>query len=342
MTGEDIYRAMSEVEESFLNEMLSEDLNRICKGNKERNHFVKKQRGYGLFRKRSIVFIAVAVMIFGSFMYAKEVDWDIKMAEMLGLSSVMQEMGGGYVRIDESEKGEEVCVTATQAIGDQNSQWIQIDTDLHWQVGEGGYYLFDDVDLSITKKENSGRRKDNGCTIYSFNHNGLVSFIFYIENCKKINRSYVDMKLTGIRQYQTADDEEGKQICSGCWNLKWKNSYVGNSITIHPFQWVSVKAEDGTDFHCLIHKLEITPVSLRIEGWKNPKEGKTETGFLTVDSVTMKDGTVIVVDGFASGGNHDNLFVDAFLSFESIEGLKDLNLQDIDSVTVGGEKISVQ
>ena len=329
LTLNKIYAEMEKEDRAVHTEMLH------VKKRKER-----KTKIFSIFQKRNIAVITAMVMMLGVFVYAKEADWDIKMAEMLGLSYVMDELDGGYVRIDEFSESEGVTITASQSIGDRNTQWIQIDTNIPWEAGEKGYYLFEDWYEEFKLSSRGHPQGSYGSTCWSYNNSGCVSFIIQVEGLKKINRAYVDLSLEGIRLYQTDQDEEGEQVSAGIWHLTWKNSYAANIITRHPYKRVSIQAEDGSKFDCIISKIEISPVSLRIEAWKNPKEGTSESCHLKVDSITLQDGTRIQPDNISSG-NSNNCILTSFLCFDPFSDMKGVNLQDIDYVTICGEDISI-
>lgn len=299
---------------------------------------VKKEKSSYLihFRKRRLVFLMVAaVMMLGMLGFAKEKDWDIQMAEMLGLSSVMPELDGGYVEVDVSDTCEGITVTAAQAIGDQNSQWIQFDTNVPWTVSDTGCYLMDDFSLKYYGKMEN--QLPGAQEFYSYNNHGYVSFICYSKNFEKINRARIVAEFQNLRKYETSKDEEGTLVQEGKWEFEWKNYYVANTVVEHPFQVVELAGEKGT-FSCMIHKIEISPVSIRIEAVRHPLLERKELDYLYVDSVTLQDGTEISVEGMTSGGIENSFALDGFLS---IKELGEVNMKDIQSITIGGEEIEV-
>ena len=54
-------------------------------------------------KRRIVLLMVVFIMALGVAVSAKENDWDIQMAEMLGLSGVMEEMEGGYIPLTVSQ-----------------------------------------------------------------------------------------------------------------------------------------------------------------------------------------------------------------------------------------------
>ena len=116
---------------------------------------------------------------------------------------------------------------------------------------------------------------------------------------------------------------------------RFNNAFTRN--VEHPFQVVELAGEKGT-FSCMIHKIEISPVSIRIEAVRHPLLERKELDYLYVDSVTLQDGTEISVEGMTSGGIENSFALDGFLS---IKELGEVNMKDIQSITIGGEEIEV-
>lgn len=286
-------------------------------------------------KRRIVLLMVVFIMALGVAVSAKENDWDIQMAEMLGLSGVMEEMEGGYIKIDVSDTSDGITVTASQAIGDQNSQWLQLDTDVLWEVGTDGYYLFETVDEYYLDKK--GMQISSAGEFYSFNNNGYVSFISYRTDTEKINRAKVEISAKMLYAYENEEDEQGTLISSGKWELSWKNFYSANTITRHPYKKVTIKGEQNGEFDCIIHKIEISPISIRLAAWKNPLSKSMEKCYLEIDSITLKDGTVLFCP-VSVAGNHGNWDLESFLSFQDIG---QISINNIDYITVGGEKIEI-
>ncbi|MDE6625435.1 MAG: hypothetical protein K2K56_03570 [Lachnospiraceae bacterium] len=294
-----------------------------------------KDSSFRILGRRLIPLMTVFVMLMGMAALAKERDWDIRMAEMLGLSNVMEKLEGGYVEIGVSDVSEGITVTAVRLIGDQNSQWIQFDTDIPWEVGENGYYLFGD--LQEYYRDKRGRIISGGGEFYSFDNQGYVSFISYRMDTEKINRAEVEIFAENIYAYQDDKEKQGTLIGNGKWQLSWRNCYAANTVRKHPYKWVTMKGKNGTKFTCNIHKIEISPISIRIEAWKNPLAGNTEDCFLEVDSVTLKDGTVIPCQT-SSGGNYNNWSLESFISFQEIG---QIDTGNVDYITIGGKRIQI-
>ncbi|MBQ9984614.1 MAG: hypothetical protein IJP29_08490 [Lachnospiraceae bacterium] len=299
---------------------------------------VSKCRLFG--KHKAVVLVAAFVLVLGMVGFAKERDWDIEMADMLGLSAVMEELDGGYVKIGASDKSDGITITATQGIGDKNSMWVQLDTDLSWDVGEDGYYVFEVSDGHWYKGTNF---LTGGHQMYSYNNNGKVSFIWYFMGYEDINRARNEVYLSEIRAYETLEDEdEGYIVSTGSWEFEWENCYAPNTVVVRPYKTVTMQSERSSNtMDCFVTEIEISPVSMWAVAWKSPFE-RFETSddivYLSVDSITLTDGTTIMLDnGFTTAGTN-NFQADCFLNFDDLQSV---NVDEIDYITMGGEDIQV-
>ena len=283
----------------------------------------EKQTALPIFQLHRLgSFVAVFVLMIGIAVYAKENDWDIEMAERIGLAGVMEELENGYVRINQSATQDGITVMASQSIGDQNSQWIQIDTTIPWNVSEDGYYMFDEMDIRFNK--DNGRIITGGGVSYSFDNNGYVSFMFCEKGYEKINRANVEITLGKLRKYSTAEEEEGELVNDAVWQLSWKNCYAANTIT----KRICTVAND-----CLVYKIELSPISVRVEaaGSIHPEDNS-----LLVNSITLKDGTVISCVEESAG--YGNVFMETYATYSDYSKVQ---LEEIASVMINGKEISI-
>lgn len=290
-------------------------------------------------RKRLVLLIAAAVMMLGMAAFAKENDWDIEMAEMLGLSGVMEELDGGYVKIGVSDTSDGITVTATQGIGDQNSMWVQLDTDLKWDVGEEGYY---DCEILDGLWYDGNDFLTGSQTAYSFNNNGKVSFMCYFMDYENINRARCEFCVKEIGAYASFEDDEERYVVSdGEWRFEWKNYYAPNTVVVSPYKKVTVQSDRSNNtLDCVISRIEISPISMQIEAWKNPLErfeNAEDIVYLSVDSITLKDGTEIVLDGNTTAET-SNFKMECFLDFDN---MRSVDVEEIDYITIGGENIQI-
>lgn len=327
-TDELLYELMEEVNDTEVmmldcdSEVSMETLDRQTQLALNKIHIQMPKKSVSFRRKRLMVLVAAAVMLFGMVTFAKENSWDVAMAEMLGLSGVMEKLDGGYVRIDEFDRQGDIEVTAVQSIGDRNSQWIQFDTNIPWAVGDEGYYMFDECDFKFARK--SGSIISGGSEFYSFNNNGTVSFMLYAVGVEKINRANVKVRLENLYEYENVE-AEGKLLSEGCWNLAWTNYYAPNTITKYPLVVVD-------DFW--IQKIEITPISMYVEAFApRSKEARD----FVVEQVKLKDGTVVLCRE-QTGGISNRMFYERFVVYEDWNRV---NIEEIESVKINGKEIAI-
>lgn len=275
-----------------------------------------------LGRRRMLPFAVVLVMMLGIAAFAKEKDWDIEMAERIGLSGAMENLEGGYVRIDTSVTQDDITITAVQSIGDQNCQWIQFDTNVHWEAGEGGYYMFEDIGIHFTNKD--GMDIDGGTGLYSYDNNGYVSFMLDASGYKKINRANVQIYFEKLMRYEN-EDSEVVLVSEGRWEFDWKNYYAANTIIKHPYSVVD---------NLLVYKLELSPVSILVEAAGLPAK---EHDYLIVESVTLQDGTKIACRDESVSGCSNNTFYHGCKIFK-----QSIDLEKVQSVTINGKEITLR
>lgn len=273
-------------------------------------------------RRKLVILVAAAVMMFGTVALAKEKDWDVEMAEMLGLSGVMKALDGGYVKIGKSDRQDNITVTAVQSIGDRNSQWIQFDTDIPWNVGDDGYYMFDECRFQFTQK--SGAIITGGSELYSYNNNGNVSFMLYSMGVEKINRANMSVELGELYEYDTIE-AEGKLLSSACWNLSWTNCYAANTIEKYPFALVD---------DLWIRKIEISPISMQVEAVAFSSREARE---LTVEQIRLKDGTIIACQD-RTYGDSNHIFYDNHVVYENWDCV---DVETMETVTINGREITI-
>lgn len=286
-------------------------------------------------KKRLFLILAAAVMMFGSVVSASRYyDLDIRLEKMVGSSNVMKDLSGGFVEVGVSDTDDNITITATQAIGDKNSQWIVLDTNIPWTVGEEGYYMIADTNFDFSKRRNQAT-ETCGYYVEPYNNNGLVSFLVSAE-VEGINRLYVSLNCQTIMvEYEGG---ERHVVSDGSWKLEWKNKYTGNAHTIYPMKMAEFKDDKGNSFTGLVYKIEFSPLIIRAEIVKNPMEkSNTQLENIEITSVTLKDGTVLPAR-MSQSGSSNNTFLDTSISYES---MGKVNLSEVETITVGGVEIEL-
>lgn len=299
----------------------------------------KKKNGKRIKRKKIAVILVAAVMMFGSVVSASQYyDLDIRLEKMIGSGEVMKDLPGGFVQVGVSDTDKKVTLEATQTIGDKNSQWIVLDTNIPWKAGKDGYYMFENMNLLFYK--NSQKPEPGGYSVESYNNNGFVSF-FVSAEVKDINRLSVCIECSSILEYDSLEDDakDGRVVSDGNWKLEWKNRYTGNANITYPMEMVEIFSENGTSFSALVYKIEHSPLNIRVEMIKNPTtKSSTQMELIEIASVTLKDGTIVPAN-VSQSGSSNNTFLHTSISFES---MGKINLEEVKSIRIGGEEIELK
>ncbi len=277
-----------------------------------------------LKKKKIIILVAVLVMIIGVVACGRKNDWDIEFAQMIGLSSVMEELEGGYVKIGQEDTHDGITIIAVQAIGDQRNQWIQFDTNIPWTVGEEGFYVADQFECKFEHFWKS--TNDYSSHWYSYNNGGNVSFILNANEEGKINRANVQVKIGEIYAYEKVGGE-GTLISDKIWELDWKNYYTVNTIKKYPF----VSIDD-----CVITSIEISPISIRVTAISEDSSKKQN---IRIEKVILDDGSIIYGKSSGSSISNNTFYtIDAYLENQN----KSIDLDNIKSIIINGKEISIK
>ncbi|MBO5088753.1 MAG: hypothetical protein J6C01_08760 [Lachnospiraceae bacterium] len=294
---------------------------------------VSKRRLFG--KRKAVVLVATFILMIGVVGFAKEHDWDIQMADMLGISEAMEDLDGGYVKVGVSDTADDVTITAFQLIGDKNCMWVQLDTNVPWTVGKNGYYLFGDDTMNCYHQPSRGL--PGGITYSSYDNNGSVSFMLEFSDFNDINRATVDLWFSKLVMYEPMENGNEKEtiISDGEWCLKWDNYYAANTVEKNLFKVVKLQ-EAGEQLTCVIREIEVSPVSIQIKGMKSPTVHTSST-FEILDSVILEDGTEI--ECFCTQSGISNFAVEGFVSRTDFP---EIDMTQVEYIVIAGEKIKIK
>ena len=277
-------------------------------------------------KKTMMVMLAAIIAVMGTISFGADRDWDIRFAEFIGASEVMTDLPGGYKAIGERQTVDGITLTVAKSIGDQNSQWIQVDTNLPFEGKYEAWEIFAAVDVEFL----SGI-KAFGTMVLPFDADGELAFLVEILDAEGINRAEMEL---------SAELKDG-----GRFNIKWKNYYAENTHTFHPMKVFSASSKAG-EYKVMLDEISISPVSIRAKGWTMPEFGERRTdGYVPsihVDSVTLQTGEVVdiakanlaTISGWSSVGN-----LDCYVPLASAsEEARTINGNDIVSVIISGEE----
>ena len=288
-------------------------------------------------KKRRLAFLLAAVLTFSILTaFAWENEWDILLGQYVGLEpEAAVQVAGGSISIEESDTQSGMTVTAVSAIGDQNSQYIRIDTDypcdLVAQDGtEQACYLFDKISILIhDRKSDSGVTKSFASVMMPFNNEGKLSFWLELVNCSGINRDYITVNVQDLYGLTTDGEYEQDQLLvEGSWTLEWKNYYRVDSRKYYPLKNVG-----DEEFDCLLTSVEITPISIRLHGYGYSRENQD----FSVEKIVMEDGTVYELDSENGGSVSNNFERESYVTIRQIGEV--LDPKQVRSVFVRGQEI---
>lgn len=279
-------------------------------------------------RKRTFVVLAAAIIaVMGTFSFASERDWDIQFAELIGTENVMADLPGGYKEISESQTVDGITLTVSKSIGDQNSQWIQVDTNLPF-VGENeAWEIFESLRAEPVEPQ------PHGMMVLPFDAEGQLAFLVEILDAEKINRA--EMKLE-------ANLQDG-----GEFYITWKNYYAENTTVSHPMKVITVESNAGK-YPVLIYETAVSPVSVKVKGWTWPnfrvlREDEYNRA-IHIEAVTLRTGEVITIadavlpniSGTSSTGK-----LDCYVPLASgySDETRRVDGSEIVSITISGEEI---
>ncbi|MBO4652417.1 MAG: DUF4179 domain-containing protein [Lachnospiraceae bacterium] len=85
-------------------------------------------------RRRKVLRVAlvaacIAVLLFGTFVAAANVIYDVRFTQLIGVEGTMTELENGYFQIGLSKTIDDLTVTVVDAIGDARVQWVEIRTN---------------------------------------------------------------------------------------------------------------------------------------------------------------------------------------------------------------------
>lgn len=318
----------------------------------EKNEFYEKNIKNPVFisanrmKKRSkrkwFALILAATLLLGVSGYASEKNnWDKAISSYMGIENPEKvKLKDSVVTIDAKSFSNGVTMKAVTSVGDKNSVYIRIDTDYKLPStfdDKKDYIIPNDYSIMIMK-EVGGITTNYGSTFNYFNNDGFLSFMLYIMDCKGVNKKNISIKFKDLKLYHDLGDLKGdikdkdELLVMGEWNLNWKYNYPSNVTTYHPMKFVKSKGAN-----CFVTKIELSPITLRVEAIKNPKHGKTETSGLTIEKITMKDGSVINLNGNGGSGIRNNMFLEAYCDVLGFG--KAIDPSGVKSITVGDRDI---
>ena len=349
MTGEQKKRI-----EAYLQAMIQEE------GQEKKGFFVKSKKFPR--KKRTVILLAATlVLTLGLTVFAaKQNEWDITLINFMGLndSDTLQLEGGeviinekttstwtDYAKESEGEK-KQISIVQITSIGDKNSAYLRIDTD--YELPEDfnektDYILPDSNGINITYKNVFGREEIRtfASTYMSIYEEGKLGFLVSIEGCENLNKCNVSFCIEDLYWYhdlgqheETKDCEPEELLASGKWEIEWRYSYKSNAKTIH-----TLKQFETNEGDIFLTKIEISPISIRMEAVRNPKYHDWEWTINLLEEIQYEDGKVIPMHNGKMGGLKNGIFIEEFANTYSFGEV--LRPEEIKCIKVCGQNIDI-
>ena len=313
-------------------------------------------------KKRTVILLAAAlVLTLGLTVFAaKQNEWDITLINFMGLneSHVLQLEGGevvidktvtstwkDYVRNPEGEESQ-ISITGITSIGDKNSAYLRVNTDyeLPEEFDEKtDYILPENHSVDITYRNKFGREEIRtfGSTFTAFYEGGKLGFLISIENCEALNRCNVKLEIENLYWYhdlgqyeETADSESEELLATGRWETQWKYSYKSNVRTVR-----KVKRFDTEEGEVFLTKIEISPISIRMEAIRNPIYHDLPWTTKLLEEIRYEDGSRLRVEQYSAGGLLNGIFIEEFVNIDYLGDV--LHPEEIKSIKVCGQDIDI-
>lgn len=307
-------------------------------------------------KKRWLVLALAAVLLMGLCLgtfAGREDNWDEKMLEFIGLSKEDSlELEGGEVKLEaydvswvreykDSEQTEEkvVRMEAETSVGDKNSACVRIGTNYDVPDdfdAERDYILPENSEIHVYEDPEKGAETLKGTVLGSYLENGKVGFFVYLTGCKDLNKSYVSMSFQNLVWYRDQNGNEEKEILlEASWDLQWKYDYKSSTEQDTMLKKIKV---DGINYY--IKKVEISPLSVRVEGFRMPWNRKASYKQFKIDEIRYQDGTVLKVGDFSSVGCKNGMQMDLFLGTPQMQTT--IQVEKLKSIVIGGNEIKIK
>ena len=321
-------------------ESLGKESNLFLHGKEEcgedggKNYRRKRKKRYFVMALAAVLLMGLCLSVFAS----TNPDWDVEILQFMGLDgSETFQLDSGEVEIHVYDVWDEIKIMAVSSIGDRNSVCIRIETDYELPEGfheETDYIMPRDYSLNIYDKK--GQIKKYGSTMGFMNLDGKLGYMIYITGCEGINSSKISLKFKDFYLHHDLGNEEGEKeyelLFSGEWELTWKYAYKSSTKRYRMLKPIEMEGD-----HFLITKIDVSPLSVYIKGFRMPMERKNGHVEFTIDRINYKDGTSLDVGGWSSAGNRDGIWIDTFLGTTEMKAT--IDVENVKSILIGGNEI---
>lgn len=344
------------IESKILAQIMEVDAISESKLGLEENGNVKKIPVVRKKKKRWLILALAAVLLLGLCLGTfarREENWDQNMLEFIGLGKEDHlELESGEVKLevydvswakeykDAKQTAEKVVrMQAETSLGDKNSACVRIGTDYDVPDdfdAEKDYILPENSEIHVYENPEKKVETMKGTILGSYLENGKVGFFVYLTGCKDLNQSYVSMSFQNLVRYRAQDGEEEKELLlDASWDLQWKYDYKSSTEQDTMLKKIKV---DGINYY--ITKVEISPLSVKVEGFRMPWNRKVSYESFKIDEIRYQDGTVLKVGEFSSAGCKNGMQMDLFLGTPQMQTT--IQVEKLKSIVIGGNEIKIK
>ena len=263
-------------------------------------------------RRRKVLRVAlvaacIAMLLFGTFVAAANVIYDVRFTQLIGVDGTMTELENGYFQIGLSKTIDDLTVTVVDAIGDARVQWVEIRTNRKLADGTPDGWLeqaFTDDGLYINTPALPDEYAATGYLVKYYD-GSLLSTVFSDIDCTEryqkhlVNTPTLDMRGSlipfcrdGYLWYmmETSCEED---INRSFTHLEINFNTSGQEDVMFEFNWCNNYKSDKETFRVnksvgqsKVKKVVLSGASMFVY---------TNGGYneICLDSVTLKDGTVL-------------------------------------------------
>lgn len=307
-------------------------------------------------KRRWLVLALAAVLLLGLCLgtfAGREDNWDESMLEFIGLGKEDHlELESGEVKLEaydvswareykdaELTAEKVVRMQAETSVGDKNSACVRIGTDYDVPDdfdAERDYILPENSEIHVYENPEKKVETMKGTILGSYLENGKIGFFVYLTGCKDLNQSYVSMSFENLVWYRSQEgDEEKERLLKASWDLQWKYDYKSSTEQNTMLKKIKV---DGINYY--ITKVEISPLSVKVEGFRMPWNRKASYEQFKIDEIRYQDGTVLNVGDFSSVGCRNGMQMDLFLGTPQMQTT--IQVEKLKGIVIGGNEIKIK
>ena len=323
----------------------------------------------------ALIAACVAALLFGTFVAAANVIYDVRFTQLIGVEGTMTELKSGYFQIGLSKTIDDLTVTVVDAIGDVRVQWVEIRTNRRLVDGtpdgwlednftDDGLYagtpampdgfaatdfrvsyydgslfstVFSDIDCTERYQKHLVNKPslDMGGSLIPFCRDGYLWYMMQVSCKEDINRSFTHLEI-GF------DTSAQKDVM---FEFNWCNNYKSDKETFRVNRSVG---------RSKVKKVVLGGASMFVY-----VDGGSDD--ICLNSVTLRDGTVLYTnqgenetapdktgvshfpnDGRQAGGSkRDGIFTSSYAEYSLLPGVTFRTPQSFTSLIPMDEIVSI-